>query len=394
MARKSFTLPDLGEGLHEAIIREWLVSVGNIVAVDGIVVEVETQKSAVEIPSPWAGKVAALHGNVGDEVTVGTVLFEVETEESDIMQTDAPKSEPMPKTLAESAPPVPAKEKESPSQSAVRMGPSVRALPMVRKYAEERGVELADVVGTGPDGTITRGDIDEAVGIVKESGVTASMLLRENEELLTGKRKVMAENMARSHVEIVPVFRFRKAKLEHWKTISGANVRIVRALVAACREAPALNAWYDSKRGVRMLHPHVNLGVAVDTEKGDLVVPVLECADTLSEEELPKVLDALIKDARAGKVSPLIKPTITLSNVGTVGEDEGGSAIIVPPQVAIVVASRIVEEACVLDGHVKPCKVLPLSLTFDHRVVTGAEALKFLTAMVGALEAMSDYEEK
>ena len=380
MARECFKLPDLGEGLHEATIRNWLVSVGDMVTTDQNIVEVETQKSAVEIPSPWTGKISALYGDVGDEVTVGTTLFEVETTHI-ATQKDSFRSRVS--TLNTQTPEI----KDTQPSTAALGARSVRVMPIVRTRAAELGVDLASISPSGPDSFITLADVEDAV---RSSAQKRDE--RSGGVCLSGMRKVMAENMTRSHQKVVPVTVHEKAKLSGWKHLSQTTPRLVRAMVAACRAESALNVWFDDEKNVLTAHEHVNLGIAVNTERG-LFVPVLDEADILDDERLQKILGDMRETVRAGKLfSSRAKATITLSNVGPIGGMHA-SAIILPPQVAIVVAGRITEDPCVIDGVVEPCKTLPLSLTFDHRVVTGGEAATFIMAMVNSLEAISDYEE-
>ena len=366
----TFRLPDLGEGLQEAEIVAWHVGVGDRVVADQPLVSVETDKAVVEVPSPWSGRVLELHGEPGDLVAVGAPLAELETEEA-VSDTG---------TVVGMLPPSPGTEvkpRKAPP-AAVETVARTKASPAVRKRAAELGVQLEEVAGTGPGGAITSEDVEAAA---------RSRSVPPGYAKLRGVRRAMADTMARSRAEIVPATVTDEAIVDAWLPDADPTLRLIRAVVAGCRAAPELNAWFDSSSGSRRLHEKIDLGIAMETQDG-LFVPVLRNVAQRSEPDLRSGLDAMKRDvaARTVPASELRGQTITLSNFGMLGGLHA-SLTIVPPQVAILGAGRLHRAARVVGGEVRAVRVLPLSLTFDHRAVTGAEAIRFLTAVVTDLAA-------
>lgn len=365
---KTFNLPDLGEGLADAEIVSWHVSEGDRVVADQPLVSVETEKAVVEVPAPWSGTVTKLHAAPGDIVELGAPLadFDLEAagEDAGAVVGELPKAA---EARKDEKPAAPAKDPSSSGRA--------KAAPAVRKLAAELGVDLAALEGTGPGGTITRKDVEAAGGA------------SEGYEPLRGVRRAMARNMAQAHAEVATTNVTDVADVTHWRECEDVTVRLVRAMVAGCKAEPALNAWYDSKREARRLHEKIDLGIAVNTEDG-LFVPVLRDAGNRTQTDLRAGLDAMRKDIAARTIPPheLRGQTITLSNFGMIG-GRHATLVVLPPQVAILGAGRITDEAKVADGKIVPGRVLPLSLTFDHRAVNGAEAARFLTSVINDLEA-------
>ena len=362
----SFNLPDLGEGLQEAEIVAWHVAVGDHVVVDQPLVSVETEKAVVEVPSPQAGRIAQLLVKVGERVPVGAPLVEFE-------------SGPHPDTGAvvgdlAGTPPSPA----PPRPVVVGGTEAVRAAPAVRAFARERGVDLRNVKASGPDGTITRDDVVRA---------EAEGTVRGAREPLRGVRRSMALNMARAHAAVAPSTLFDRADVEPWyRPDADVTVRLIRAIAAGAAASPALNAWYDGEAMERQVFDRVDLGIAVDTESG-LIVPVLTDVGGRDLAALRAAVDR-IKTAVRGRTVPLSElrgATITLSNFGTLAGRFAALAV-VPPQVAILGAGRAAPEAIPSPAGVEFHHMLPLSLTFDHRAVTGGEAARFLKAAIEDLE--------
>ncbi len=355
----TFALPDLGEGLQDAEIVSWHVEVGDHVVADEPLVSVETDKAVVEIPSPRAGRVARLFGKVGERVQVGATL--VEFEEGPHADTGTVMGElPTVSAAAKTAPKPVAKPPVTPSA-----GVRVEALPAVRALARERGVDLAQIRGTGLGGAITRADIDAAAAKPMIAGAAP----------LRGVRRAMAINMARAGAEIVPATLWDEADIDAWwKPGTDVTMRMIRAVVVACRAVPVVNSWFDTGALALRTIPRIDLGIAVDTEDG-LIVPVLRGVESKDAATLRQELDALKAAVRARTVprADLKDPTITLSNFGMLAGRQA-ALVILPPQVAIVGAGRIVRQ------------LLPLSLTFDHRIVTGGEAARFLKAMIDDLQ--------
>ena len=359
-----FTLPDLGEGLQEAELVAWHVAEGDNVVADQPLVSVETEKAVVEVPSPQSGKIARLCAQPGERLKVGAALVEFDegpradtgTVVGDLSTPSAPPRAP------EAAPPA---------------GLAVRATPAVRALAQRLGVDLKDVAATGPGGAVTSADVERAARALTDAGPA---------EALSGVRRAMAVNMTRSHTEIVPATVSDEADVEAWLPGSDTTVRLVRAVVAGCTAVPDLNAWYDGRTMERRLIKQIDLGLAVDTGDG-LFVPVLRNVGGRDAADLRRGIEAMKRDllARSVPVAELRGQTITLSNFGMFG-GRFAALVIVPPQVAILGAGRIGPRAVVVDGKLVAHRLLPLSLTFDHRAVTGGEAARFLRAAIEELE--------
>jgi pyruvate dehydrogenase E2 component (dihydrolipoamide acetyltransferase) len=366
---KTFHLPDLGEGLQEAEIVNWHVGPGDQVVADQPLVSVETDKAVVEVPSPRAGRIGELFGAEGDIVKVGAPLVTFE----DVAATDAGTVVGQIQASEQRA--------EEATAAAERAGAAVgvRATPAVRALARRKGVDLALVSPSGPDGVITAADVDRAAADLAEAGPL---------EPLRGVRRAMATRMAHAHAEVVPATVSDDADVQGW--IDGdVTIRIVRAIVAGCAAEPALNAWYDSQQQGRRLHPKIDLGIAVNTEDG-LFVPVLRDVGNRAPDDLRRGLERMKTDILARKIPPdeLRGATITLSNFGTLS-GRYAAPVVVPPQVAILSTGRITPRVVAVDGRPAVHKIMPLSLTFDHRVVTGGEAARFLAAVIEHLQRPS-----
>ena len=256
-------------------------------------------------------------------------------------------------------------------------GAAVRASPAVRTQARELGIDLASVKGTGPGGAVTSADLD----VLKSSAALAA-----DYEPLRGVRRAMAVNMARSALEVPGSTVTDEVVVGHWPKDADVTLRLIRAVAAACRAEPALNASFDKTQMARKLHTRIDLGVALNTGDG-LFVPVLRDVSNRNDKDLRAGLEAMKRDVAARKVpaAELKGQTITLSNFGMIG-GLNASLAIVPPQVAILGAGRIFNAVRPVDSEIRITKVMPLSLTFDHRVVTGAEATRFLNAVVADLK--------
>lgn len=366
----TFTLPDLGEGLEDAAIVTWHVGVGDHVVADQPLVSVETDKAVVEVPSPHAGRIARLCASPGERIKTGAPL--VEFEEGIHPDTGTVVGE-----LAPPAPsPAPSPAPPHAAAPAAARGPAAQAAPAVRARARALEVDLATVVPTGPGGTVTMRDVETAAAAATGAA---------NQDL-RGVRRAMALNMMRSVKQIAPATVIDDADIGDWQPDEDVTVRLIRAIVAGCAAAPDLNAWYDSATMERQLHQRIDLGLAVDTEDG-LIVPVLRDVAHRSAAELRRRLDALKADVRARKVplAELRGQTITLSNFGMLAGRYAALSIM-PPQVAILGAGRARDAVVPVTGRAVVRRILPLSLTFDHRVVTGGEAARFLRAALDDLE--------
>jgi len=370
---KTFSLPDLGEGLQEAEIVAWKVAVGDRVVADQPLVAVETDKAIVEIPSPRAGRVLKLFGEVGDVVAVGAALVEFEDDEAAAADTGTIVG-----AIAASGESVATAHtggrRIAEKRERTGAAPRAHAAPLVRDLARRLGVDLSRLTGTGPHGAITSDDVEHAAA---ERGYVP----------LRGPRRAMAVNMARAQAEVARTTVVDEADVEAWSDRADVTARLVRAIVAASRSEPALNAWYDARAVGRLIHEAVHIGVAVDTPDG-LLVPVLRHAESFPLDELRPELDRLraAAERRSLAAEELRGQTITLSNFGMFA-GRFASLMIVPPQVAIVGAGRM--RPRVVAGGREPLvhRLLPLSLTFDHRAVTGGEAARFLAALIQDLES-------
>jgi pyruvate dehydrogenase E2 component (dihydrolipoamide acetyltransferase) len=359
---KTFTLPDLGEGLQEAEVVAWHAGVGDHVVADQPLVSVETDKAVVEIPSPCAGRIAQLHASVGERIKTGAAL--VDFEEGEHADTGAIVGE-----LERRVQPPTTKE-------VITAQSSLKASPAVRARARTLHVDLAHVAPTGAGGTISIADVEAAAGrpeIASKGGP------------LRGVRRAMALRMSDAARRIASATISDDADINDWQPAEDVTIRLIRAIVAGSKAAPDLNAWYDDVALERRLHTRVDLGIAVDTEDG-LIVPVMRDVGNRDAASLRRGLDALANDTRARKVplAELKGQTITLSNFGKFG---GRYAVldIVPPQVAILGAGRARLDIMPIDGRPVVRRLLPLSLTFDHRVVSGGEAARFLQAAIDDL---------
>jgi len=362
---KIFKLPDLGEGLQEAEIVTWHVKAGDTVAIDQPLASVETAKAIVDIPSPYAGKIIKLYGDAHDVAHVGQPLVAFEGGDDTDSGTVVGKMEVGQKVMADAP------------AAATPLAHGIKATPAVRALARKVNVDLAMVTPTGADGLITANDVQRAARILADLGP---------QELLRGVRKVMAQSMTLAHAEVASATLMDDADINAWPPGASFMLRLMRALVAACRAEPALNAWYDSQAVGRRLIKNVDVGIAVDTPDG-LLVPVLRNVEQRSPADLNAALTKLIQDTRERKVPPedLRANTITLSNFGPIA-GRYASPIVLPPTVAIVGAGRVRKEVVAVDDKPAVHRVLPLSVTFDHRAVTGGEAGRFMAAMVADLQ--------
>jgi len=356
----TFVLPDLGEGLQEAEIVSWHVAEGDHVVVDQPLVAVETEKAVVEVPSPKSGHVARLLVSAGERVRVGAPLLEFEegrhTESGAIVGELAGP--------ATSARPVP-----------------VRATPAVRARARELSVDLARVTPTGPDGTISLADVQAAASRPGAGPTPAA---------LRGARRTMATNMARAWREVAHATVHDEADIETWSATEDLTCRLVRALIAGCKSEPGLNASFDGTSLSLRVNPTIDIGLAIDSSEG-LFVPVLRDAASATPQDCRRKIDAFKRGVQERSLTPadLRAPTITLSNFGSIA-GINASLIVMPPQVAILGAGRIAARPVrIADGSIALHRALPLSLTFDHRAVTGGMAARFLRAVITDLMGAS-----
>ncbi|WP_317931204.1 dihydrolipoamide acetyltransferase family protein [Halioxenophilus sp. WMMB6] len=372
----AFQLPDLGEGLKEAEIVEWHVKPGDQVECDQLLLSVETDKAVVDIPSPRAGRIVNLCGAVGDLIPVGSPLVEFEDEGSESNPQRPASAATVVGSISEDAYAGSANvEHLSPHRKAPTSSPDqatihTLATPKVRSLALQLGVDLNQVAGSGMHGLILAEDVTAASQHATIAGAP-----------LKGPRRSMAKAMAESHAQVVPVTLQDVADVSLWHH-QDTTVRLCQAIAAACSEVPILNSWFDGQQQRLEQREQVDLGIAVNTDQG-LLVPVLRGVGKLSGSALRKALDRFRQQVEARTIPPadLKGASITLSNYGALG-GRFGTPIVVPPTVAILGAGRTFTEMQ-LDERGKPVarQNLPLSLTVDHRVITGGEAAYFLRVL-------------
>jgi 2-oxoisovalerate dehydrogenase E2 component (dihydrolipoyl transacylase) len=360
---EQFRLPDLGEGLTEAEIISWHIQPGDHVVADQPLVAVETDKAIVEIPSPHAGRIGQLHAEVGALIKVGDVLVTFAGNGSEEVKA---------------AGTVVGELVEAPAQRISQPGANIAASPRARQRARELGVDLEKVQATGPDGIIALSDV--------EQGAAAQAVQGSDTQSLTGVRRAMAERMANAHARVARASVTADANISTWLPECHLMGRLIRAIGAACTAHPLLNARFDDNTLSLTKQSAVNLGIAMDTEDG-LFVPMMENITTLSQSDIVSNLQVLKQAVQERHIQPqqLRGQTITLSNYGAVG-GQYAEMIVVPPQVAIVGSGRSFQRVVMHDGVPQEAEFLPLSLTFDHRAVTGVEACRFLLTLIQDLE--------
>ncbi len=464
-AKKTFILPDLGEGLPDATIVEWFVKIGDIIKLDEPLVSMETAKAVVEVPSPYSGKVVKLAGAGGDIVITGAMLAEVELDPSlpqraeaqdtghhhgpakgagthlpndsdkviasdeggEIDETNRTASKASvgdaPKREADAGTVVGAMQSSDAvrSETALAIG-GVKAVPAVRALAKKMKIDLSRVKPSGADGVITLKDVKDAAangsavaGATPASTHAASIHTSTDmpraevartplsaagkpmrtqppgiaasgqPEQLKGVRRNMARVMAAAHAHVVPTTLVDDADLHAWIGKQDITARLIRSIVAACKTVPALNAWFDGEKLVRTMHPHVDIGIAVDTDDG-LFVPALRNADMLDAASVRTAIKRLrmqVED-RSIPASELSGHTISLSNFGMFA-GRYATPVVVPPTVAIIGAGKLCHDVVAVMGGIEVHRRMPISLTFDHRACTGGEAARFLKALLDDL---------
>ncbi len=439
---KKFLLPDLGEGLPDATIVEWYVKEGDVIRLDENLVSMETAKAVVDVPSPVSGKVLKLAGGPGDVIVTGTMLAEFEVDPSLPQRAEGQDtghhhgpSHAAPEPAAPAPAPAAAAKAEPEdagtvvgamqvgnavvSEAAVAVG-GVKAVPAVRAMARKLGVDLARVRATGVDGTVSMDDVKRAAAdgsarpgaapvaraaapapaaaaaapaqrsTVSQTGKPMrtqppGVVASGQPEQLKGVRRNMARVMADARDRVVQTTLVDDADLHQWLGKQDITARTIRAIVTACKAEPALNAWFDDENLTLTKHPHVDLGLAVDTPDG-LFVPALRNAHLLDSRGLREGINRLrtqVED-RSIPASELSGYTISLSNFG-VFAGRYGTVVVVPPCVAIVGVGKLSHDVVAVMGGIEVHRRMPISLTFDHRACTGGEAARFLKALLDDL---------
>jgi pyruvate dehydrogenase E2 component (dihydrolipoamide acetyltransferase) len=363
-----FKLPDLGEGLTEGEIARWLVQEGQEIAEDDPLVEIQTDKTTVEIPSPAAGVVSRILVEEGAIVPVGTVLVVIGGDGAAPDEAEQPRAEPAPTAMSRGQ-----------ARGRVPEG-RVRATPLVRRLAEEFGVELDALRGTGPQGRVTEEDVRTAATAGGQSPGPGPEGRRER---IRGVRRLMAENMTRSHREIAAVTWVEECDFTD-VDLDRLVPLVLKASAGALQQYPELNARIDGDELVYL--DRYDIGVAVATDDG-LVVPVVRSCDTASVDELDAEVRRLAEAARAGTLKPeeLRDGTFTITSAGRFA-GLVVTPLINPPQVGILGVHRIADRPIVRDGAVAVRRMGNVSVTFDHRVIYGKRAAEFGLAVIGRLE--------
>jgi len=375
---KIFKLPDLGEGLPDAIIREWHVKVGDEIKTDQSMVSMETAKALVEVPAPFDGKVEKLFGDVDDTIETGQPLIGFEGEgEAEEAVTDAGTVvgaiEQSESVLQESAAGVVTKKSTA----------GIKATPAVRALARRLGVDLATITPKGE--RITAEEVKQAASGTAGAAQTMTEKPTDMQEI-TPVRKAMVLSMTQSHREVVPVTLSDEADISAWKGKDNITLRIIRAIQNACEKEPMLNATFDGKQMAFRYNKTINLGLAVDTKHG-LYVPILKDIASKNDSQLRENIERFKQQAQDKTIpqEDLHGGTIVLSNFGTIA-GRTANPIILPPMTAIIGIGKLYDGIVAVNGKPEIRPILPLSVTVDHRAVTGGELARFLRAMIDSLE--------
>jgi pyruvate dehydrogenase E2 component (dihydrolipoamide acetyltransferase) len=384
---KTFHLPDLGEGLPEAEIVSWHVAEGDSVKADQPLVSVETAKAVVEVPSPHSGIIARLHAAAGDIVATGAPLV-------DFGDSATPAAEPQPSDEEQGAATVVGnvptgggliEETAIAGGSRRRKSGRVKATPSVRTEAKRRGIDLSDVPASGKNGQITLADLDSyRPGGARERPATSPM--PGQSVPLRGTRRAMAQSMS-SHRDEVPLCTiFDDADIHEWLNKRDFTARILRAAAAGCVAEPRLNGFFDSASMSHRTESRVDIAMAVDTDEG-LIVPVIRRVSEMSIEQIRDAVADTKKKTKERSVAPqdMVDYTFTVSNFGMLA-GRYATPLMVPPTVAILGTGKLQHDVIAVMGGIEVHRRIPLSLSFDHRCITGGEACRFLAAVIGDLE--------
>ncbi len=373
---KIFYLPDLGEGLPDAEIREWYVKEGDDVKVDQPIVAMETAKAVVDVPAPRSGRIIKLQGKAGDVINTGAPLVEFADGEDTAAKSTVVGNLQVGDTVIQ--------ESATGIKPAAAVNTGVKAIPAVRALAKKLNVDLNQITPSGLNQQITVADVEQAA---KHVNVAIASDEITGGEPLRGVRRAMAITMTQSHSEVVPVLLVDDADIHAWSAGMDVTARMVRAVIAACKAEPGLNTYYYGKTMTRQWQESVNIGLAMDAPEG-LFVPVIKAADQQTPAQWREKINIFKEQVKTRTVpqDDLKGATIVLSNVGTFA-GKYASPIIVPPTVAIIATGRIREAVVAHNSKPEIHRIIPLSLSFDHRAVTGGEAARFLAALIKDLQA-------
>lgn len=391
----TFNLPDLGEGLPEAEIVAWHVKQGDSIKTDQPMVSVETAKAVVEVPSPYTGVVVKLYAREGDIVATGAPLVDFADVAADVAAAPVDVAPPAPDngaaTVVGNVPTgdVLIEETAIAGNSRRRKTTRIKATPSVRAEARRLGIDLADLPATGRNGQITTADIKNfanSARLAARPAISRDGMAAGQSETLRGPRRAMAQSMSRSRDEVALCTIFDDADINEWINKRDFTPRMLRAIVAGCAAEPGLNGFYDAERSKHQVESRVDIAMAVDTDDG-LIVPVMRNVEEKTLDEI-RVAVATIKQAtRTRSVSPqdMVNYTITLSNFGMLA-GRYATPLMVPPTLAILGTGKLQYDVVAVMGGIEVHRRIPLSLSFDHRCVTGGDACRFLAAIIEDLE--------
>jgi len=389
----TFNLPDLGEGLPDAEIVAWHVAEGDPVRIDDLLVSVETAKAVVEVPSPYTGVVEKLYAKAGDIVATGAPLVDI---------TDASSGDQVPETPAADASENAATVVGSvPSggkllqETAIAGGSRrqkkgrIKATPSVRTQAKRLGLDLAEVSPTGKNGQITAADLDSYAAKGKVQARSRSARVRAiagRSEQLRGPRRAMAQSMSKFRDEVALCTLFDDADTHEWINKRNITARILRAIVAGCVAEPGLNGFYNAETMIHQTESRVDIAMAVDTEDG-LIVPVIRNVEAMSIGDIRAAVEDLKQATRTRTIAPqdMVNYTFSLSNFGMMA-GRYATPLMVPPTVGILGSGKLQHDVVAVMGGIEVHRRIPLSLSFDHRCITGGDAARFLGAVIQDLE--------
>jgi pyruvate dehydrogenase E2 component (dihydrolipoamide acetyltransferase) len=387
----TFYLPDLGEGLPEAEIVSWHVAEGDSVKTDDLLVSVETAKAVVEVPSPYTGIIEKLYASAGDIVPTGAPLVDF----SDATAADTAAASP----AADAGEPAATVVGNMPTggellQETAIAGSSrrqkkgrVKATPSVRTQAKRLGIDLADIVATGKNGQVTIADLDSftAKGKVQARSAMRKAIAGRSDQL-RGPRRAMAQSMSKYRDEVALCTLFDDADIHEWILKRNITARILRAIVSGCVAEPGLNGFYNADTMTLQTESRVDIAMAVDTEDG-LIVPVIRNMEAMSIGDIRVAVEDLKQATRKRTVAPqdMVNYTFTLSNFGMMA-GRYATPLMVPPTVGILGSGKLQHDVVAVMGGIEVHRRIPLSLSFDHRCITGGQAARFLAAVIQDLE--------
>jgi pyruvate dehydrogenase E2 component (dihydrolipoamide acetyltransferase) len=405
-----FMFPDVGEGITEGTVKKWLVKEGDAVEEDQVVAEVETDKAVVEMPAPVSGTVLKIYVQEDQVVNVGQVLVVIGEEGEDVPEPGTAPAPPTPPVAAAPTPTAAVAAAPAPAAAPVATGTpggKVRATPKVRRLAKQKGVDLSTVTPTGTGGRVTEEDVDAALAVMQAAAAATaakpSMKVKLNYDFyghikhkpFKSLRKVIADNMVESKytaphataMEEVDTSALWDLRAEMKPEAEGEGVKltflpyIIMATVKALQKHPSLNSELDEEEADIIVKEYANIGVAVDTDDG-LMVPVLKRAEHKDLWQIAKEVEGLTERARSRKIdlADLKGGSFTISNYGSVG-GMYGVPIINYPEAAILGVGRMRDVPRVVDGEIVVRKVMGLSVSFDHRIVDGAEVAGFINTL-------------